>query len=348
MDKILSIIVPTYNMEKYLDKCLSSLIICDTTLLQQLEVLVVIDGATDRSSQIAHSHQDQYPDVFITIDKENGNYGSCVNRGLEIATGKYVKVLDADDSFDTTHFEDYLRFLNTVDVDMIITPYTTVDESGKEKSCEAYDVPTNILLTWEQLTPAFKKKSLQMHAVTYNRQNIINIHYRQTEGISYTDQEWIFTPLTTVNTAIAYPNAIYRYLYGREGQTTDADVFRRNIAHNEQCCRRIIKDYKTFTTFEPYKQEYLDYKFLVTLTAMYNWYLVRYTEFDITPLICFDDFVRDIDESYIVLLDKQTLKFTCYHYIQRWHRDRCKRIRICKIYYYYASVMNKIRKIYAN
>ena len=63
-------------MEKYLDKCLTSLIIADTVLFEQLEVLVIIDGATDQSSTIAHSYQERFPDVFVVIDKENGNYGS--------------------------------------------------------------------------------------------------------------------------------------------------------------------------------------------------------------------------------------------------------------------------------
>lgn len=345
MSKILSVIVPTYNMERYLDKCLTSLITNDEELFHQLEVLVIIDGATDQSSAIAHSYQARYPEVFVVVDKENGNYGSCINKGLEIATGKYVKVLDADDNFDIANFEDYLRYLNDIDVDMVITPYTIVDETGKAKGRVVYDLPVNTLLTWEQLTPAFKKKSLQMHAVTYKRQNIIDIHYRQTEGISYTDQEWIFTPLTTVDTAIAYPNAIYRYLYGREGQTTDAEVFRRNVSQNEQCCRRVVKDYKSFGTFEPPKQEFIDFKFLTTMRSMYNWYLISYPNLDIEQLIRYDDFVRSIDVSYIDLLDAQTLKFTCFHYIKRWHANRNCRVKICRLYYHYAAMMNRIERL---
>ena len=90
MNKILTIIIPTYNMEKYLRRCLDSLII-DEEGMKQLEVLVINDGSKDSSSQIAHEYQDKYPDTFRVIDKENGNYGSCINRGLKEATGKYVK-----------------------------------------------------------------------------------------------------------------------------------------------------------------------------------------------------------------------------------------------------------------
>ena len=210
MSKILSVIVPTYNMERYLDKCLGSLIINNEMLFQRLEVLVIIDGATDQSSAIAHSYQARYPEVFIVVDKTNGNYGSCINMGLDLATGKYIKVLDADDSFDTKSLEGYLKFLQSVDEDMIISPFVTVDEHGRELQRVSYDLPAEQSLTWKQLTPVFKKRSLQMHAVTYKTQNIRAINYRQTEGISYTDQEWIFTPLTTVNSAITYPHVLYK------------------------------------------------------------------------------------------------------------------------------------------
>lgn len=340
-DKLLTIIVPTYNMERYLDTCLSSLVISNSVLLQQLEVLVIIDGAIDSSSEIAHSYQDLYPNVFITIDKENGNYGSCINKGLQIATGKYVKVLDADDSFETANFEDYLRSLGSVDVDMVVTPYIMVDEAGKIIRYEKYDLPVNVPLTWKQLTPSFKKKSLQMHAVTYRRQNIIDIHYRQTEGISYTDQEWIFTPLIAVNSAIAYPNTIYKYLVGRQGQTINPQTIKHNISHNEQCLRRIISDYKSFGAFDPYKQEYIDYKFRVSLIAMYNWYLLRYPDLDVEHLVRLDDYVKSVDPSYIRMLDEQTIKHTHCHYIKMWHQNRHKRNGVSRLCYWYSCLVEK-------
>ena len=70
MNKILTIIIPTYNMEKYLRRCLDSLII-DEEGMKQLEVLVINDGSKDSSSQIAHEYQDKYPDTFRVIDYEN-------------------------------------------------------------------------------------------------------------------------------------------------------------------------------------------------------------------------------------------------------------------------------------
>lgn len=69
MEKILTIVIPTYNMQDYLRRCLDSLIVPDEQM-QQLEVLVVNDGSKDNSSAIAHEYQDKYPGTFRVIDKE--------------------------------------------------------------------------------------------------------------------------------------------------------------------------------------------------------------------------------------------------------------------------------------
>ena len=87
MNKTLTIIIPSYNMEKYLDRCLSSLII-DDGLMDLLEALIINDGSKDRTSEIGHQYETKYPGTFRVIDKENGHYGSCINRGLTEAKGK--------------------------------------------------------------------------------------------------------------------------------------------------------------------------------------------------------------------------------------------------------------------
>ena len=92
MDKILTVIIPTYIMEDYLRYCLDSLLIKEN--FKQLEVLIINDGSKDSSSAIGHEYEQLYPEVFRVIDKENGNYGSCINRGLKEAKGKYVKILE--------------------------------------------------------------------------------------------------------------------------------------------------------------------------------------------------------------------------------------------------------------
>ena len=112
--KTLSLIVPSYNMEAYLPICLESLIIDDSVQFSKLEVIVVNDGSRDETSTIAHDFALRYPSVFKVIDKPNGNYGSCINAALPKTTGRFVKILDADDSFDRSRFLQLMRFLDEV------------------------------------------------------------------------------------------------------------------------------------------------------------------------------------------------------------------------------------------
>ena len=210
MNKILTIIIPTYNMEKYLRKCLDSLIVSEENM-QQLEVLVVNDGSKDSSSQIAHEYEAKYPQTFRVIDKENGNYGSCVNRGLKEATGKYVKVLDADDYFDNQVFDEYLSFLNNKDVDLVISDYCIVDENDAVQESYTFPLPLGETFTLNNLTDE-TIHWLWHQGVAYKTDNLREMNYRQTEGISYTDEEWMFKPMSMVNSIQYFPNNLYLYL----------------------------------------------------------------------------------------------------------------------------------------
>ncbi len=85
--KLLTLVIPTYNMEKYLTKCLES--VTAPCIPPTLEVIVVNDGSKDRSLDIMKAFQQKRPDIIRIIDKENGHYGSCINAGLQLAKGKY-------------------------------------------------------------------------------------------------------------------------------------------------------------------------------------------------------------------------------------------------------------------
>ena len=226
MNKLLTIVIPTYNMQNYLHRCLDSLLLPDKQM-EQLEVLVVNDGSKDNSSAIAHEYEANYPNTFCVIDKENGNYGSCVNRGLKEATGKYIKVLDADDWFDTMNFEKYLRFLDTTDVDLVLSDFDNVSEDGTVQKTHSYNIPEG---QWRISELGDALYDMWMHAVTYRRAIFEGLNYHQTEGISYTDQEWIFLPMSRVKSLCGYPHVVYKYLVGREGQTVDPKVFAKNIS----------------------------------------------------------------------------------------------------------------------
>lgn len=219
-EKIVTIAIPTYNMEQWLNRCLDSVVIPE--IIDKVEIIVVNDGSTDRSSEIAHSYADKYPDSVIVIDKLNGNYGSCVNKALEIATGKYFRILDADDWFDSRGLSDLIRKLEDVTVDMVFTDYQIVyANKSKVKKCQCHipHIGTILPIDSDVLLGLRANIDLTMHHITYRTQMMRDMSYIQQEKISYTDSEYVFYPLRYVKTVIFYNIILYQYYVGREGQT---------------------------------------------------------------------------------------------------------------------------------
>lgn len=232
-------------MQDYLHRCLDSLLLHDKQM-SQLEVLVINDGSKDNSSTIAHEYETKYPDTFRVIDKENGNYGSCINRGLKEATGKYIKILDADDWFDTNEFAKYLIALQKIDVDLVLTPFVSHYELSGEEQLSTQPYLQEGEVHEFNIFPQDKIYRYSMHMVTYRTVMLRNINYRQTEGISYTDTEWAHVPQYVIQTFAWVNTPIYQYCVGREGQTMDASVLAKNIWKYEVICKSLIENSKKY------------------------------------------------------------------------------------------------------
>lgn len=238
-DKILSIIIPMYNMENYIAQCLESLLIQDIDLL---DIIVVNDGSKDKSSEIAHKYHDKFPSSIRVIDKKNGNYGSCINAGLLIAKGKYIKILDADDSFDSNGLNLLLRSMESVDVDMFLSDYIRISENGQEMGRCTFPIKSNRILEIKDWFDQLSK--IQMHGVAYRTHLIKSINYTQTEGISYSDQEWIFYPLSKTSTVFYVNTVVYKYLIGRNGQTMEESIFHKKVGDRILILKRRILWYR--------------------------------------------------------------------------------------------------------
>ena len=92
-EKYLSFVVPCYNSESYMARCIESLLPGG----EDVEIIIIDDGSKDKTGEIADAYQKQYPDLVKVIHKENGGHGSGVNAGLACARGVYFKVVDSDD-----------------------------------------------------------------------------------------------------------------------------------------------------------------------------------------------------------------------------------------------------------
>lgn len=328
MEKILSIIIPTYNMEKYLRYCLDSLLIKDN--FDRLEVLVINDGSKDSSSEIAHEYETRFPNVFKVIDKENGNYGSCINKGLSIATGKYVKVLDADDSFDTKNSEDFVSYLMSVDADLVLSDFVIVDEKRNITSYSEFGFPTKVLLSMSDICTTDSFKDMQMHAVTYKRENLIGMQYKQLEGISYTDQQWIFTPMIHVSSIVYFNKVVYEYLIGREGQTMDIKVRIKSIKQMSNCLLGIIDDYNRHSSVV--SDEILEYLHSRLIPQIKDIYITSFRNYNKDVRADLMDFDRDIHKRSEKLYRMSEKTNSRINYMKFWRTHPGLNVNIVKLF----------------
>ena len=227
---VLTVIVPAYDMERWLGGCLSSLAPMEGERLPPYEVVVVNDGSRDRTSAIAHEWQRRHPNVFRVLDKANGHYGSCVNAALAKAEGTYVKVLDADDAFCHAMFADYLELLaklsTRVDVpDVVVNDEEWVAADGTPMTVRRYGLPDEFDMS-RLLACA---QTITIHALAYRTDLLRQMGYRQTEGIPYTDTEWFTLPMAQVRSGVHFGHALYRYGIQRPGQSIEAAAYARDV-----------------------------------------------------------------------------------------------------------------------
>ena len=172
--KILTISIAAYNVEKYLEKALNSLIVDN---IEKLEVLIVNDGSKDNTVKIVNSFVMQYPDTFKLIDKKNGGYGSTINEGIKNATGKYFKQLDGDDWYEKDNLNKYLNDLEKLDSDMVYTPYDLFYENNGE--CKKCPEILNCNVGTYKLDDSINGfPILKMHALTYKTDILKQIIFR--------------------------------------------------------------------------------------------------------------------------------------------------------------------------
>ncbi|MDR6159722.1 glycosyltransferase involved in cell wall biosynthesis [Chryseobacterium sp. SLBN-27] len=138
-----SVIVPVYNVENYLAKCLDSLI---RQTHQNMEILVVNDGSTDQSEQIISDYAQKYPDKIKPFHKENGGLSDARNFGIDRATGDYIGFVDSDDYVSPSMFQEMAALAEKHDAEMVICNIRKVNQHGKiiQKLTQVPNMPEKI------------------------------------------------------------------------------------------------------------------------------------------------------------------------------------------------------------
>lgn len=231
--KLLSIAVPCYNSEAYMDKCIESLLVGG----ENVEILIIDDGSTkDRTPEIADEYARKYPTIVRAIHQENKGHGGAVNTGIENATGLYFKVVDSDDWLDEGA---YLRVLKELDkivrgpenVDVFLANYVYEKVGQKKKRIMRFlkNFPQNKIVKWDEMKPLDAAHYILMHNIIYRTELIRESGLKLPEHTFYVDNIYAFIPMSRAKTLYYTNENLYRYYIGRDDQSVNERVMMSRI-----------------------------------------------------------------------------------------------------------------------
>lgn len=259
MEKVLSVSIASYNVEKYIRKALDSC--CIPEILDRLEVLVVNDGSTDGTLAIAREYEEKYPGTFRVIDKKNGGYGSTVNASIQAATGRYFRLLDGDDWFDRDGLIRLVNELAEAEEDMVIARFKRVfEEDGHE---EVRDEASDIVGPVVRFDALGDHEWFTMHAIVYRTKILQDKGIRLTEHCFYTDQEYDLLPLPWVDTVRIFPHVVYCYRIGRGEQSVSPEGLEKHYNDQTIVLKRLYSVYPDVGLKKTAKDRYIFNYFLL-------------------------------------------------------------------------------------
>lgn len=230
--KLLTFTVPSYNSEAYLSRCLDSLLSGGDLV----EILVINDGSTDRTGEIADAYQRMYPNTIKVIHQENQGHGGGVNTGLHHSTGKYFKVVDSDDWLDPDALSEVLRQLSQWEAsglftDMLVCNYVYDHlHKGKQLPIAYRNVfPTEALCGWADTARFSPSQYLIMHSLIFRTQVLKESGVLLPRHTFYVDNLFAYHPLPYVQTIFYKDVDLYHYFIGRDDQSVNEQVLMRRI-----------------------------------------------------------------------------------------------------------------------
>lgn len=257
MRKVLSIIIPAYNVEKYLERCLKSFEAAE--ILEKIEVLIINDGSKDATEAIAKSYCEKYPQTYFLYNKENGGHGSGINYGIKYATGTYFKVVDGDDWLNTKELPQFVRALEQSDADIVAADFLCIEDGSNKIIGKKYCTPdVGQYGKTVSMTKGEVKAVIKMHALTIKTELLQKHHIVIDEHCYYVDCEYITYPIPHVKTVYFYHKFIYMYRLGRNGQSMDIASMQKNRAQHMAVLKSLLSFYRKTPDISGHNRRYIE------------------------------------------------------------------------------------------
>lgn len=275
--KLLSVAIPSYNSQDYLEHCVESLLSGG----EDVEIIIVDDGSKDRTAEIADAYAKQYPTIVKAVHQENGGHGEAVNTGIRNSTGLYFKVVDSDDWVDEESYRKILSKLRELSggsqtLDMMISNYVYEKEGVKNKKVMKYTgmLPENRIFGWDEAKHFRKGQYILMHSVIYRTQLLRECGLKLPKHTFYVDNIFVYVPLPYVKNMYYLNVNFYRYFIGREDQSVNENVMIRRIDQQIRVNKFMVENVDLWKLPNRKLQKYM-FNYLEIITVISTIMLIR-------------------------------------------------------------------------
>ena len=309
-EKVLTVIVPVYNKESLVRKCLQSFV--SDKLRNILEVIVIDDGSKDASFDIITEYAQSYPDIFVKVKKENGGVGSVMNLGLRMAKGKYVKEVDADDWVDTKALESLVMFLKECDADIILNPFWDTDLEGN--CLKKYYFKGFYFGKEYQIEDVINRAPFSIQNVTVRKQMLEENHFLLKEDRYYIDMQFVGSSLLFASTCVLLSDSLYRYRKQQEEQSVSLSSYIKNrynfYSQTVLSLDRLLEIEKN----PELKNKNTYFKNIAKLYSLYLYAIFMLSREASEDIKRFDGFLHNNYREIYCALDK----YECVRYARKW------------------------------
>lgn len=269
MDKIaeinVSLIIPVYNVENYIEKCLCSAL---GQTLHDIEIIVVNDGSTDESMKIVDIFENKYSNIRV-INKENGGLSSARNSGLQIASGKYIAFLDSDDYIEATMLEQMYTSAENRELDIVGCNLTKVNLDGDNIGPEKNVVDYNHIYNKAEATCEYLLNNIPAYAWNklYHRRLFQDNKITYPVGKLYEDIGTTFELISAAERIGFIDKELYLYVQ-RDGAITKVPSFKagKDIISTIDGIKKSLDKSKLYCKYEEVYQSFtLKYLFLASV-----------------------------------------------------------------------------------
>ena len=270
-----SVIVPVYNVEKYLKKCLDSLL--NQTIKDDIEVIIVNDGSKDKSQDIIDEYIKKYPNLFKGYIKENHGQGSARNYGVKKATGEYIGFVDADDYIEENMYEVLYNEAKEKNLDIVVCDMVWAYEDGK--------------IEYRSTLPSFLKEFNYKTYILSNPGPVNKIYKRElweNSKVYFPEDIWyedfaIIPALSKYTKKIGYINSKLYYYRQRQNSTMKNTKYDTKLLDIIKACSYLYEALK-------------DTEYVEELEYLYAFQLIYFSSYKFMEFDKYEDIEKCVEE----------------------------------------------------